>query len=107
MTDKDCVSYVWHFMVEDGFDLKSCAEIIKQDLDIFILPKELEKKFKRYFKDTTGIEPYGKCPLCGGKLLPRSSKYGYFIGCSGYPECNFTATDKKPYTRKTEKTEKQ
>jgi DNA topoisomerase-1 len=32
----------------------------------------------------------GKCPSCGKDLLVRKSKKGgRFIGCDGYPECNF------------------
>lgn len=31
------------------------------------------------------------CPLCGGKLVYRTGKYGKFQGCSNYPECEYTA----------------
>ncbi len=31
-----------------------------------------------------------KCPKCGGKLSLKLSKYGAFIGCENYPECNYT-----------------
>ncbi|MDE6250912.1 MAG: type I DNA topoisomerase [Alphaproteobacteria bacterium] len=31
-----------------------------------------------------------KCPQCGGKLGIKLSKYGAFIGCVNYPECNYT-----------------
>jgi len=27
------------------------------------------------------------CPLCGKIMMIRSSKYGKFLGCSGFPEC--------------------
>jgi DNA topoisomerase-1 len=30
------------------------------------------------------------CPKCGKKLTKRLGRNGYFIGCSGYPECNYT-----------------
>jgi DNA topoisomerase-1 len=30
------------------------------------------------------------CPECGSKTLIRSGKFGKFIGCENYPECNFT-----------------
>jgi DNA topoisomerase-1 len=30
------------------------------------------------------------CPKCGKPLLLQSSKRGLFIGCSGYPECDYT-----------------
>ncbi len=33
------------------------------------------------------------CPKCGKPLLLQSSKRGLFVGCSGYPECDYT----RPY----------
>ncbi len=30
------------------------------------------------------------CPKCGKPLLLQSSKRGLFIGCSGYPDCDYT-----------------
>ena len=27
------------------------------------------------------------CPNCGNKMVVRESRYGEFLGCSGYPEC--------------------
>ncbi|UPM41963.1 DNA topoisomerase I [Halocatena salina] len=33
----------------------------------------------------------GPCPVCGETLLVRRSRYGsYFIGCDGYPDCEYT-----------------
>ncbi|MBU0744593.1 MAG: type I DNA topoisomerase [Gammaproteobacteria bacterium] len=32
-----------------------------------------------------------KCPKCGKQLTLRLGKKGKFIGCSGYPECDYTA----------------
>lgn len=39
----------------------------------------------------------GNCPLCGKPLVERRSRYGVFIGCSGYPECTYT----RPATKST------
>ena len=30
------------------------------------------------------------CPVCGKKLAERKGKYGFFIGCTGYPDCTYT-----------------
>jgi DNA topoisomerase-1 len=30
------------------------------------------------------------CPECGQRLMPRKSKKGSFLGCSGYPDCRYT-----------------
>ena len=32
----------------------------------------------------------GYCPRCGHALILRKGKYGYFYGCSNYPDCKFT-----------------
>ena len=29
------------------------------------------------------------CPECGKELVKRKSKFGEFVGCSGYPKCKF------------------
>lgn len=29
------------------------------------------------------------CPFCGGELVNRKGKYGYFKGCSNYPRCKY------------------
>lgn len=31
-----------------------------------------------------------KCPKCGGALGIKLSKYGAFIGCANYPQCDYT-----------------
>jgi DNA topoisomerase-1 len=37
-------------------------------------------------------EPTGElCPECGRPLLWRQGRYGKFIGCSGWPECRYSA----------------
>ncbi|MCI5967966.1 type I DNA topoisomerase [Helicobacter sp.] len=34
--------------------------------------------------------PIGEfCPLCGKELVQRNSRFGEFIGCSGYPKCKY------------------
>ena len=30
------------------------------------------------------------CPVCGGWLEPRMGKYGRFLGCSNWPDCDYT-----------------
>ncbi len=36
------------------------------------------------------IESDQVCELCGKKMLVKTSRYGDFLGCSGYPECKNT-----------------
>ncbi len=35
------------------------------------------------------------CPLCGGMLVIRKSKYGEFISCSNYPTCKYVEKEEK------------
>ena len=35
-----------------------------------------------------------KCPKCGAKMVLRNGKNEPFWGCSNYPECRSTASDK-------------
>ncbi len=35
------------------------------------------------------VEIGESCPQCGRPLVERKSRFGTFIGCSGYPECKF------------------
>ncbi len=30
------------------------------------------------------------CDQCGGEMLVRKSRRGYFLGCKGYPKCRGT-----------------
>jgi DNA topoisomerase I len=49
---------------------------------------DLSKKGKRWNPDP---EPTSeKCELCGGVMLKRWSRNGWFLGCSNYPECKST-----------------
>ena len=91
------INHIWHFKVDDKLGWDFCADLLKAYIQIS--PQELEKRFKHYFNETMGIEPYTPCPCCNNDLLPRESQYGYFVGCSAYPNCRFIATSKKPYRK--------
>jgi len=36
------------------------------------------------------------CPECGKPLVSRTSKFGPFIGCSGFPKCRYILKQEKP-----------
>lgn len=91
---------IWHFRVEDKMSWSDCAGIWNQDTGENLSGAQVKKAFLNYFKYNCGIEPYGKCPICECELTPRESIYGKFVGCSGYPQCNFIATKTKPYRKK-------
>ncbi|MEW6350210.1 MAG: type I DNA topoisomerase [Thermodesulfobacteriota bacterium] len=37
-----------------------------------------------------GLPSQEVCPECGSPLLLRAGRYGLFLGCSDYPECEYT-----------------
>lgn len=36
-----------------------------------------------------------ECPECGKELVKRKSRFGEFVGCSGYPKCKYIKRDEK------------
>ena len=44
-----------------------------------------------------GIATGEKCPKCGtGELKERISRHGFFLGCSNYPDCDYTRDMAEP-----------
>ena len=41
------------------------------------------------------------CPKCGSPLVLRKGKYGEFVGCSNYPNCNYIEKEEKESIDKT------
>ncbi|MGA2484149.1 MAG: type I DNA topoisomerase [Candidatus Acidiferrales bacterium] len=62
--------------------VKEFWEKFEEDLD------KAEGEMQSY---KAGIPTGQKCEKCGqGELLERISRHGFFLGCSRYPECDFT-----------------
>jgi len=57
---------------------------------------EFWDEFKQRVDDKEDVERPGvemleeDCPKCGKKLSKRLGRNGYFIGCTGYPDCDYT-----------------
>ncbi|HJY86903.1 MAG TPA: type I DNA topoisomerase, partial [Candidatus Acidoferrales bacterium] len=52
---------------------------------------DLEKAQGEMESYKAGISTGEKCEKCGqGELLERISRHGFFLGCSRYPECDYT-----------------
>ena len=69
----------------------------KKQVDETMLVKNADvlDKLSQVMKDYVfGYDENGKlkntCPKCGAPLNLKSSKYGLFIGCTKYPECDYT-----------------
>lgn len=57
------------------------------------LRQELERAEEEMGKVQKPVEELDEaCPQCGKPLLLRTSRFGKFISCSGYPECSYKRT---------------
>jgi DNA topoisomerase-1 len=64
------------------------VDLLKRFYKRFRSQLDLSKKGKRWNPEP---EPTSeKCELCGGIMLKRWSRNGWFLGCSNYPECKST-----------------
>lgn len=52
--------------------------------------KEFDTELKAKQDVERGCPILEACPKCGKPLFMQASKRGLFIGCSGYPECDYT-----------------
>lgn len=69
---------------------KKMVPILKE----FYIPfkKNLKEKAKTLNKDEITTEKTDlKCPDCGKPVILRLGRNGKFYGCSGYPDCKYTA----------------
>ena len=66
--------------------VKTAREITKQ----IITPSELDSLLTLSKIDES--EPTNQliCPKCGKSLLEKNGRYGKFLGCSGFPKCDYT-----------------
>lgn len=55
--------------------------------------KKSEKDSKNYKIQDEVLDE--KCPMCGKNLVVKKTKFGKFIGCSGFPDCNYIKKEVK------------
>jgi DNA topoisomerase-1 len=66
---------------------KDWKELIREFWTHFIPAVEIAEKEAHVPKEETDLD----CPKCGKKLQKIWSRRKYFYGCSGYPDCDYTA----------------
>jgi DNA topoisomerase-1 len=85
------VDYDFTARLEDDLDAVSRGEKEWQPL-----LREFWQEFKGRVDEKETVERPGleileeTCPKCGQKLSKRLGRNGYFIGCTAYPECDYT-----------------
>ena len=64
--------------------------------DFYKVFKDLYDVAKKEMEKAEPIkEDLGVCPNCGKELVRRTSRFGSFIACSGYPSCKYIYNDSK------------
>jgi DNA topoisomerase I len=88
------VNYKFTAQLEDTLDAVSRGErewipVLEEFWKPFIQQiHDTDQQVQR--KDVTTETLEEKCPKCGKPLAIRLGKRGRFIGCTGYPECDYT-----------------
>jgi len=88
------VDYDFTAKLEDELDSIACGDIkwvpvLKHFWSPFkVQVDDVQTNVKR--SDVTQEKIDEKCPKCGKQLSIRLGKRGRFIGCDGYPECDYT-----------------
>ena len=88
--------------MEEELDLieeksKEWQEVVRE----FYLPfvnelKKSEENIPKMREDLREELPE-KCPICGRNLVYQWGRFGKFIACSGYPECQFVKKEEKEF----------
>jgi DNA topoisomerase I len=85
------VDYEFTARMEDDLDAISRGE--KEWRPVL---KDFWSEFKLQVKEKETVDRPGvemieeNCPKCGKQLAKRLGRNGYFIGCTGYPDCDYT-----------------
>jgi len=85
--DVDWKSFLREFWRDFSFNVESVGELrisdVLDELTNALAPHIFPKK-------EDGSDPRA-CPVCSaGRLSLKTGKFGAFIGCSNYPDCNYT-----------------
>lgn len=76
------------YFTPNAINLAKANDIILWDRDVLINELLEEDRTEKL----TEKRDLGQCPYCGQDLIFKNGKYGEFIGCSGYPNCNYTSS---------------
>lgn len=90
----DIINVEFTAEMEDQLDKIAEDEVFWKDV-LASFYKDFEKDLEAVKKDTNDYKIKDKvldekCPKCGKNLVIKHGRNGKFIGCSGFPDCDFT-----------------
>ena len=77
--------YHYSATLEDDLDLIANGKLDRVDF-LSEFYSNLEKTIDQV-PELKMLTTNKKCPICGGQLIIRQSRFGKFLGCSNYPKC--------------------
>ena len=86
--NKHIKKYQEEIILDDIYELKNKILIAN------INTKEVRKNHINYIHKKINEYEYNICPKCGGDLIYKKGKFGYFKGCSNYPNCTYISKKK-------------
>ncbi len=96
------ITALWEQSLDDIAHGKQTRDAFLQRQELWI--KQLVKHAMKENESATAFKQIATrlppCPKCGNPLKRISGKHGYFLSCSGYPECQYTAPDIKHSSQK-------
>jgi len=82
---------IWPLLSVAAFSM--CALVCWQTS--FYIPRAATAK--QSTKKKKHVSPLGDCEKCGESLRKVHGRFGEFVGCSGYPACNFIQRKKASF----------
>lgn len=79
---------------QEVLDIAICEEIAQTIINAKETKRTIRTEHKRNVQKAITEQRYkianNICPLCGKQLERRQGPYGYFWGCTNYPQCRYT-----------------
>lgn len=87
------VGLLWHLKIQCGFTWDYVSVRLAKKYGVNLTGSQAQEFFENYFFEKFETWLYSDCPECGeGELVPRLGTFGYFVGCSEYPDCEYKVT---------------
>lgn len=106
LTSNQLVEYFPKYM-DVGYtaNMESNLDLIAEGkVDKTVLLTDFWEEFCKYFEAAKTnmekikpVEVGRNCPVCGAPLVLRKGRYGNFVGCSNYPQCNYIEKPEQEY----------
>jgi restriction system protein len=97
VTNQDYTKAAYNLANSNGVRLINREELIKLILSVEKDQKSMNKvrkdnKVKEGNNIDRVVDDKVPCDKCGGDMVLKNGKHGYFLGCSSFPKCRFTKT---------------